>query len=484
MSRLPVAALCLTAVALSACVMNGANPAGNARGLQGQVPQASARVARSNGKISHVIVVIQENRSFENFFAGYPGANAPTTGCASPAPSPSPRMPATAGTDPHPATTGSPCPPGDVQVPLHSVTFKNNPDLRHDWRSSMTDWNNGQMDGFTAWGVKNGQYKAYAYLKQSEIQPYWTMAQQYVLADAMFPTEFGGSFTAHLTLVAGTDDIKLPGQAEVNFPTHAPDDCDSPQGTVSSYVSQNPYRKLHLFQGPFPCFDQFNTMAEVLDKNKVSWKYYATRRLDGGFWEPFEAIKYVRYGPDWKTNIIAPQTKFLTDAKHGKLAAVSWVTPSGPDSDHPTYLSDLGPSWVSSVVNAVGEGPDWNTSAIIVLWDDWGGFYDNAAPPQLDYRGLGIRVPCLIISPYAKQGYVTHVQYEYGSILRFIEDVNGIPAGAIGHTVNGYTDKRANSLGDAFDFSQPPRKFVPIQSKYPMSRFINEPPSNDPVDTE
>ena len=236
--------------------------------------------------------------------------------------------------------------------------------------------------------------------------------------------------------------------------------------------------------GPFPCFNQFNTMAQVLDGNAVSWKIYATKVLHAGMWEPFEAIQYVRNGPDWSTNIIAPQTKILTDPGYGQLASVSWVTPSRPDSDHPQYDSDAGPSWVASVVNAIGESSYWQNSAIVVVWDDWGGFYDNASPPQLDYRGLGIRVPCIIISPYAKQNYVSHVQYEYGSILRFIEEVNNIPAGSIGETSAGYTDGRATSLDDAFDFTQQPRAFTPIGSKYPMSHFLREPPSNDPVDTE
>ena len=163
---------------------------------------------------------------------------------------------------------------------------------------------------------------------------------------------------------------------------------------------------------------------------------------------------------------------------------MSWVTPSKEDSDHPAAFSDKGPSWVASIVNAVGESSYWPTSAIIVVWDDWGGFYDNAPPPQLDYRGLGIRVPCLIISPYAKQGYVSHVHYEYGSILRFIEEVYGLLPGSIGRRSLGYTDKRAKSLNDAFDFHQKPRKFSPIRSKYPLSLFLNEPPSNEPVDTE
>jgi phospholipase C len=421
--------------------------------------------------LSHVIVIIQENRSFENFFAGYPGANAPLTGCASPAPGGAPAR----------RGSSSSCPSGDTQVTLHQDTFHNNPDLQHNWTSSMVDWNNGQMDGFSKFGTKHGLYEAYDYIDHTEIKPYWDMANQYVLADAMFPTEFGGSFTGHLTLIAGTDDIELPGKAEVNFPSQAPDDCDSYPGTKSDFLT--PDRRVH-YTGPFPCFDQFNTIAQVLDGAGVSWKIYATKVLDGGMWEPFEAIKYVRYGPDWPGNIVAPQTKVLTDVPNGKLASVTWVTPSHADSDHPGYHGDTGPSWVASVVNAIGESSYWSTSAIVVVWDDWGGFYDNAPPPQLDYRGLAIRVPCLIISPYAKQGHVSHVQYEYGSILRFIEEVYGVPAGSIGPVSKGYTDGRAASLDDAFDFKQSPRPFVPIGSKYPKSHFLHEPPSDEPVDTE
>jgi phospholipase C len=420
--------------------------------------------------IKNVIVVIQENRTFENFFAGYPGANAPMSGCA---------IPQSGG----PQRKRSGCPPGDVLVPLQRDTFENNPSLEHDWYSSMTDWDGGKMDGFSKLSGSNGTDAAYAYIDHVQTRPYWTMARRYVLADEMFPTEFGGSFTGHLTIVAGTDDIKLPSEAEVDFPTAGPYDCDSPPGTQSSYLLAQPYRKMRS-NGPFPCFDQFNTIAQVLDNSGISWKFYAFIKLDAGIWEPFEAIKYVRYGADWKTKVVAPQTKILTDAARGKLASVSWVTPTEEDSDHPVAHSDKGPSWVASVVNAIGESSYWPKSAIIVIWDDWGGFYDNAAPPQLDYRGLGIRVPCLIISPYAKKGYVSHVQYEYGSILRFIEEVHGLPAGSIGPTSLGYTDARAASLDDAFDFSQKPRKFSKIPSKYSALDFLRERPSDAPVDTQ
>lgn len=425
----------------------------------------------ASGHIKHVIVIIQENRSLENFFAGYSGANAPVFGCA-------------IAQERRKADASSGCPPGDVSVALQKDTFENNPGLLpHDWSSSIVDWDRGEMDGFYKSAPHSGQYAAYAYIDRREIRPYWTMAREYVLADEMFPTEFGGSFTGHLTLVAGTDDIRPPSEAEVDFPSAGPYDCDSPHGTTSAYVLAKPYRKLR-YNGPFPCFDQFNTIAQVLDGAAISWKFYAFQVLDAGMWEPFEAIKYVRYGSDWSGDIVAPQTKILSDARHGRLPSVSWVTPTEEDSDHPVAHSDRGPSWVAAVVNAIGTSPYWRSSAIVVVWDDWGGFYDNAAPPQLDYRGLGIRVPCLIISPYAKRGYVSHTQYEYGSILRFIEEVNGLAPGSIGPASLGYTDARATSLDDAFDFTQTPRAFSKIPAKYSAADFLREPPSHAPLDTQ
>jgi phospholipase C len=429
--------------------------------------------------ITHVVVIVQENRSLENFFTGYPGANAPPTGCAIPEGSGAAR-PRASGRLARPSR--SDCPRGDVSVRLRPITF-DDPDLGHDWQTAQTDYDNGKMDGFSEFGASGqwGRYPSYSYVKRSLIRPYWDIARQYVLADEMFPTEWGGSFTGHLTLVAGTDDIQQkPSEAEIDNPTEAPYDCDSPRGTKSSYVTSK--QKVEMNKGPFPCF-QWKSIAEVLDDAGVSWKYYATKKLDAGIWEPFEAMHYVRYGPDWKTNIIAPQTKILTDPGTGNLASVSFVTPSLADSDHPWGEgSDKGPSWVASVVNAIGESSYWDSTAIVVLWDDWGGWYDNSKPPQLDYRGLGFRVPCLIISPYAKDGYVDGTQYEFASILKFIEEVYG--TGSIGRTSQGYTDQRARSLDAAFDFHQQPRSFTAIPSKYPLSHFLHEPPSNELVDTQ
>ncbi len=415
--------------------------------------------------IKHIVVIIQENRSFENFFAGYPGADAPMFGCAGPSGLKSQRPNAS-------------CPAGDTIIPLHSITY-DSVSLSHNWHSSIGDWDHGNMDGFNAVGLKGTA--AYAYVARPLIKPYWTMAQQYVLADHMFPTEFGGSFTGHLTLIAGTDNLR-PEKAEVDYPSVAPDDCDSPPGTRSSTINWR--RHESRFTGPFPCFTQFNTMAQDLDAGGISWKYYATKVLGAGLWEPFEAIKYVRYGRDWRKKIIAPQTLILTDPSEKHLAQVSWVTPSKQDSDHPGGDGHRaqGPAWVASIVNAIGESSYWKSTAIIVVWDDWGGWYDNVPPPQLDFRGLGIRVPCLIISPYAKQGYVSHTTYEFGSILKFIEETFDLPA--LGPASEGYTDTRANSLDDSFDFLQTPRPFTPIISSYPPSYFKSEPASNEPIDTQ
>jgi phospholipase C len=156
------------------------------------------------------------------------------------------------------------------------------------------------------------------------------------------------------------------------------------------------------------------------------------------------------------------------------------VIPKWANSDHAGGTNwNQGPSWVASVVNAIGNGPDWSSTAIVVVWDDWGGWYDHVPPPQLDFRGLGIRVPCIIISPYAriasgkKAGYVSHTQYEFGSVLKFVEQAFSLPA--LGPTSQGYTDTRANSLVDSFDFTQKPRVFTTIPAAKSSNYFLAQP---------
>jgi hypothetical protein len=187
--------------------------------------------------------------------------------------------------------------------------------------------------------------------------------------------------------------------------------------------------------------------------------------------------------------VISPQTDVLKAASTGKLKAVTWVVPDGTYSDHAgPYITDEGPSWVSAVVNAVGSGKQWPSTAIIVVWDDWGGMYDPVPPPQMDFRGLGIRTPLIILSPYARSGVVTSTLFEPGSILKFVETVFNLPP--IGGSCPaspangfGYTDCRANIL-DGFDFRQMPRAFTPINAKYPPKFFTQNNASSVAPDSE
>jgi phospholipase C len=178
--------------------------------------------------------------------------------------------------------------------------------------------------------------------------------------------------------------------------------------------------------------------------------------------------------------MVSPETRFLSDVRAGSLADVTWVTPDFRASDHPMYglkqhrlavpQRDLGPEWVANVVNAVGRSRYWNTTAIVVVWDDWGGWYDHVAPPQLDALGLGFRVPMIVIGPYAKHGYVSHVQHEFGSLLKFTEEVFALPS-------LGTTDARADDLADCFDFRQRRRPLTAIDTKLGPEDFLGMQPS-------
>jgi phospholipase C len=412
-----------------------------------RAPLARRAHALAAEHIKHVVVIIQENRSFESFFAGYPGANAPLSGY------------------------GKDRDGKRFVVPLKKTTFAQSVNLQHTWSAAMTDWDGGAMDGFSA-SAKHGAYVAYQYVNEKQVAPYWDIAQQYVLADEMFPTEFGPSYTAHLTVVAGTDNMN-PTEAQADFPSGPQEGCDSPHDVQSTLVDQ--YRIIHFRIGPYPCFTEFRTMADTLDAANVSWRYYQSKIINAGIWAPFESIAYVREGPDYFNDVRAPPNSVLADIKHGDLAGVTWVTPIKEDSDHPGSGTDRGPSWVGTIVNEIGHSKFWASTAIVVVWDEWGGQYDNMPPPQRDFRGLGIRVPCLIISPYAKQNYVSHTMYEWGSILKFMEQVYGLPE--LGSAQDGYTDARANSIIDSFNFNQTPRAFKTIPTRYHKFDFMSESPA-------
>lgn len=229
--------------------------------------------------------------------------------------------------------------------------------------------------------------------------------------------------------------------------------------------------------GPFPCFD-YQTLGDELDAANVPWHYYAPPlETTGGLFSAYDAIRHIRYGSDWTNDVVSPETQVLTDIANGELRGVTSVVPSFPNSDHPLAASNSGPQWVSAVVNAIGSSQFWNSTAIFIVWDDWGGWYDHVSPPQIDLMGLGFRVPLIVVSPYAKRGYISHQQHEFASILKFIEENFNLPS-------LNQADARADDLLDCFDFSQPLRPFIRLRTTRSARDFIQQrhvPGPNDPA---
>lgn len=416
-------------------------------------PTAYPSAPPATTPIAHVVVMVQENRSFDNLFATYPGADGSTHGTL------------------HNGKT--------FQLKKGRLAGK---ELDHMHSGFVTEYDNGKMDGFDKIGFGSsgtggpaGTYPL-RYVNPSQIAPYWFLAHHYALADHLFQTQSSGSFTAHQDLIAGGTALNAT-ESIIDFPSRGPWGCDAPAGTKTSLITD---KGDYLFnKGPFPCL-KYATIADRLDPDGLSWKYYTPSMQPGssGFlWNAFDAISAIRYGPDWKSHVIIPETTILKDVAANRLPSVAWVIPSGQNSDHAASL-DTGPQWVASVVDKIGESPYWNSTAIIVVWDDWGGYFDHVAPAQLDYQGLGFRVPMLVISPYAKSvGYISHTPYEFGSILRFIEqNWNLKPLGT--------TDVRAASIADMFDFSRSPRAFAPAPQSLPPAYFESRPASFDPPDDE
>ncbi|MBV8282927.1 MAG: hypothetical protein JO347_12820 [Candidatus Eremiobacteraeota bacterium] len=193
---------------------------------------------------------------------------------------------------------------------------------------------------------------------------------------------------------------------------------------------------------------------DLLDKKGISWRYYDA--VSGGFWSGPDAIEHIRFGADW-SNVIVPETQIKNDIAAGTLAGVSWVTPSAAESDHAASNNGSGPAYVASIVNALGKSKYWGNTVIFITWDDWGGWFDHVKPVIYSSYEVGFRVPLIVISPYAKVGYVSHVQHEQSSILHFIESNFGL--GTL-----GYADARADNLKDCFNFMQAPTKFVYIKT--------------------
>ena len=402
---------CLVVSACSAksgSVLPGPGGAANPSSATGSVVRAGQGQTQShnhNNPIQHIVVIVQENRTFDNLFMGFPGADTQNFGFDH---------------------------NGNIvfltQVPLYEPY-----DLSHAPTAFFTEYDNGKLDGFDQEPSSSpNQDYAYQYTQESDVQPYWQLAQQYTLGDAMFATNHGPSFPAHQYLIAG--------QAGYDDNPTTPWGCDNKTFNIA------------------PICYSYTTLADEMDKAHVSWRYYSSggNNLNAlSIWQPYQAIRQVRFGNDWTNGDIAKANQFFNDVSNGRLPSVVWISPTGANSDHPGGSADNGPAWVASLVNAIGQSRYWSSTAIIITWDDWGGWYDHVVPQQVDGNGYGFRVPLIVVSPYAQQGYVSHFRHEFGSILKFTEETFNLPS-------LGQVDARSDDLSDCFNFLGHSRPFTPI----------------------
>ncbi|MGB8964270.1 MAG: alkaline phosphatase family protein [Candidatus Cybelea sp.] len=423
-----LASLCLATglliVSIAACSGRSALP----------LVQSDTTPGTGAGKIQHIVYIVQENRSFDNLFQDYPGADTVSSGKDS----------------------------RGQTVALKPVSLADEYEIDHSAQAMFAACNGTgklpgtdcRMNGFNreqfCCGPIGIKYPMYVYVPHKDSKPYFDMAHEWVVADKMFQSHLDESFVGHQYIIAAQ------AQSSVDLPSGLWGCIGGPSDSVSTITKErNP-------DGPRQrvCFD-YQTLGDELDKAKLTWRFYTSKYYTpssdaGAFWSSYQAVNHIYNGPDWKKNVITPQNRFLKDVPAGKLANFTWITPQCYDSDHVNCGGGFGPSWVAAIVNAVGKSKFWNTTAIFVQWDDWGGLYDHVKPDFKDYDGLGFRVPLLVISPYAKHGHVSHVHYETASVLRFAEDLWGLGRLAA-------ADQRATSPAqDCFDFSQAPRRFIPI----------------------
>ncbi len=422
-------------------------------------------------KIQHIIIIMQENRSFDTYFGTYPGA------------------------DGIPMQNGVPtvC-VNDPQTNQCIKPYHNAEDVNsggpHASKSATADIAGGKMDGFVAQfreaskgckgkspdtpGCVEGKTPdVMGWHDAREIPNYWTYAQNFVLQDKMFEPNASWSLPSHLFMVSAWS-AYCPKPGDVTSCTNA---LDGPPSRLNT--SKNDYA--------------WTDLTYLLHKANVSWAYYLSNGSEPdcaddamlcqskpqsanvpGIWNPLPAFDTVKQ--DNQLANIQTVDKFLAAAKDGTLPAVSWIVPENSVSEHPPAKVSVGQAYVTSLINAVMQGPEWNSTAIFLSWDDWGGFYDHVVPPTVDQNGYGLRVPGLVISPYAKTGYIDHQTLSFDAYLKFIED-DFLNSQRIDPQTDGRPDSRptvrenAAQLGnliDDFDFNQAPR--------LPMLLPTNPPP--------
>jgi phospholipase C len=375
--------------------------------------------------IQHIVIIDKENRSFDSMFGTFPGAHGATTYTDS---------------------------RGDVH-PLTHQPDRLPEDIGHDPPGARIAYDHGRMDKFSSISnaIQNGVDMSDSQLHQADIPQYWTYASKFTLDDAFFSTIMGPSFPNHLFTITSQD------ANVVSNPDGAAWGCDASSTARAEQVSRS-----GAVTSTFPCFD-FKTIGDLLDAKHRSWTYYAPNQNETGYiWSAFDAIKHVRFGPDWKSHVVE-YTRFEADAQAGRLPAVSWLVEPWELSDHPPASMCVGENWTVQQINAIMRNQkEWQHTAIILTWDDFGGFYDHVAPPvgpngEIEY---GFRVPAIMISPYARQGYVDHTMYSFPSVLKFIEDAYHLPSLTA-------LDRNSNDLSASFDFTQRPLKPMALPERSP-----------------
>lgn len=396
-----------------------------------------------NSPIKHIVFIVKENHTFDNYFGSFPGVNGAVTGVVK--------------------VHGV-----DQTIPLNPA-IDQSVDWCHLWSCAKLDYDQGAMDAFnlTSKGCKNPPYPCYQVGSQSFIPNYWKLAQNYVLDDNTFSSLRGPSYPNHLfTVAAGSG----PDTAHsvINNPSTTNWGCDAPPKTT-----------VQLYNGTnvVPCFN-FTTLADELHQTGVSWKYYAPSSNEVGYnWSTLDAFSQIRNTSLWNTNVVN-WANFTQDAMSGNLPAFSWLTAPFVDSEHAPASVCVGENWTIQQINAVMQGPDWSSTVIVVTWDDFGGFYDHVAPQNVDTLGLGFRVPFMVISPYAyvnsnpANPHIDHSQLEFSSVLKFAEQVFNLPS-------LGRRDATVDGLMTALDFSQVYNPPLILQTRTCSAKPVKPPVLDD-----
>ncbi len=415
-SFLKTSGLTLAGATLYACT-------GGERKAPVLVPSATASVVATETRwpIKRVIYVMLENRSFDNLFGRFPGANGSTTGVKF-----------------------------GTEVELLPAPHWLPGDLPHDRAAHLNDVNGGAYDGFG-----QGQFGdpwAYTAFEGDKVPVYWQLASDYVLCDNFFASVGGPSYPNHFFFVAGQSGGALdnPENIEVRIEENGKRfkswGCDAVGDNVFVLVKDD----LGNLAKHDSCFN-FRSVPEQLEDEGVSWAFYsASPNQSGYFWNALNGISGVYHTDLWRDETIRPVDRIVKDVQQDKLPSVTWVTPRFELSDHPPESTCFAQNWLADLTNAVMQSDGWEHTAMFITWDEWGGLYDHVPPPEIDDIGLGFRVPTIVLSPYAKKGYVDDAEAEFSTPLKFVEDNWGLPY---------LTSRieRTHNFEHVFDFAKDPR---------------------------